>query len=99
MLQHSFDWGIRKRGWVVTQEAGLRRWLLGVSAVPVLSGEGGQMLLEHPHGQEVADNHDHEGEEEHHRGTHKHEARLSEDTTAIYQDLLLILQADHRDGQ
>lgn len=77
----------------------MRQWLLGVSIVPALSREGGQMLLKHSHGQAVADHHDYKGEEEHHGGTHQHEERLSEDTTAIHQDLLLILQADHRDGQ
>lgn len=57
------------------------------------------MLLQHPHGQTVAHHHDNEGEKEHHRGTHQHKARLSKNTTAIHQELLLILQADHRDGQ
>lgn len=84
MLQNSFSWGIRMRRRSITQEAGLRRWLLGVSTVPVLSGEGGQMLLEHPHGQAVADHHDYEGKEEHHRGTHQYEAWLSEDTTSVH---------------
>lgn len=50
------------------------------------------------YGEAVRHHHDDQWDEEGHEGANQHEALLVEDTAAVDEDLVLVVEADHRDG-
>lgn len=50
------------------------------------------------YGEAVRHHHDDQRDEEGHEGANQHEALLVEDTAAIDEDLVLVVEADHWDG-
>lgn len=60
--------------------------------------EHGGLSLQHLDGQAVGDHHDDQRDEEGHEGANQHEVLLVHHAAAVHKHLVLIVQADHRDG-
>ena len=52
----------------------------------------------HLYGEAVAHHHDHQWDEEGHKGANQHEALLVHNTAAVHKHLVLVVEADDRDG-
>lgn len=50
------------------------------------------------YGEAVCHHHDYERDEKGHKGANQHEALLVEDTAAVDEDLVLVVQANHWNG-
>ena len=58
----------------------------------------GKQRLRYLYGEAVRHHHDDQRDEEGHERANQHEALLVEDTAAVHKDLVLVVEADHRDG-